>query len=136
MNTSKLESYSRGMTEAGTRHLSKVRPMANRVGIRSQRGLKLLELSAIVRCKADNNYTEIYTRDGQKHLVSKTLSEVASLLPGHFFVRVHQSHLVNVHAVDFVGADKVILSCQSEIPVSRRSRNVLQRVIDQITIQL
>jgi two-component system, LytTR family, response regulator len=57
---------------------------------------ELIELKNIVRCKADNNYTEFYLVDGRKLLVSKTLKYYEDLLQEYNFCRVHQSHLVNI----------------------------------------
>ncbi|MEZ4900676.1 MAG: LytTR family DNA-binding domain-containing protein [Spirosomataceae bacterium] len=45
--------------------------------------------------EASGNYTFIYTIDGRKYLVSKTLKSYVALLEGLSFVRVHKSWLIN-----------------------------------------
>lgn len=57
---------------------------------------ELIELKSVIRCKADNNYTEFHLEDGRKLLVSKTLKYYEDLLKDYNFCRVHQSHLVNI----------------------------------------
>ncbi len=59
-------------------------------------GLEFVEVDQIIRCESDSNYTHIFTKSGEKILISKTLKEVEKLLQGHHFLRVHHSHVVNL----------------------------------------
>src|SRR5690606_5695112 len=56
-------------------------------------GLEFLEVSNIIRCEADINYTIIHTKDGRKIMVAKTLKSFEALLSDCNFFRVHNSHL-------------------------------------------
>lgn len=82
-------------------------------------------LDEIVRCESDNNYTTFYFTDGSKILVTKTLKSFADLLKNYQFLRVHQSHLVNVKYIKaFMKSDGgyLILKDKSTVPVSVRKR--------------
>lgn len=57
--------------------------------------IHLLKPIDIVHCEASCNYCIIYTKDGQKITLSKTLKTVQSSLPEELFIRIHQSFLVN-----------------------------------------
>lgn len=63
-----------------------------------QDGFQILNVSDILYCKADDNYTEIHLVD-KKILVSKTLKYFEDALVEFPFARVHKSYLVNVNEV-------------------------------------
>ena len=58
--------------------------------------LLFVKLSEIVRCLGENNYTTVFLKNGESVLVSKTLKEYEELLSENGFLRVHQSHLINL----------------------------------------
>src|SRR5690606_37412216 len=62
-------------------------------------GLEFLEVSHIIRCEADVNYTIIHTKDGKKTMVCKTLKSFEALLVNCNFFRVHNSHLINLNYI-------------------------------------
>ena len=63
-----------------------------------QDGFQVLNISEILYCKADDNYTEIYL-ENKKILVSKTLKYFEEALSAFPFARIHKSYLVNVNEV-------------------------------------
>ena len=63
----------------------------------SRIGTTFLNTAEILYCKADDNYTEIYTEQ-TKIVASKTLKHFEESLKGSGFVRLHKSYLVNVNA--------------------------------------
>lgn len=62
-------------------------------------GFEIVKVNEIIRCKADDNYSEIYLTSGQKFVISKTLKFYEDLLKEMDFVRVHKSHLINIQYV-------------------------------------
>lgn len=87
--------------------------------------IMVVDLDDIIRCKSDNNYTEFFFKDGSKILVTKTLKTFADLLKNYQFIRVHQSHLVNVSYIkEFIKSDGgyLVLKNKTTIPVSVRKR--------------
>lgn len=88
--------------------------------IPTQDGFEVLEISEILYCQADDNYTQIFLKNGQK-LVSKTLKYFEDLLSGKGFARVHKSYLVNVREIVRYKKGKggsVALSSGKELVVS------------------
>jgi two-component system LytT family response regulator len=61
---------------------------------------KVMNARDIIYCAADVNYTEIFTADGTKVLVTKTLGKVEEILAFPFFFRCHKSYLVNLNHID------------------------------------
>jgi len=61
--------------------------------------IEFVEVSDIVRCEGDGNYTNFFLKNGEKIIASKTLKEFDELLSDYNFLRVHQSHLINLNEV-------------------------------------
>jgi len=61
--------------------------------------IEFVEISSIVRCEGDGNYTNFFLKNGDKIIASKTLKEFDELLSDYNFIRVHQSHLINLNEV-------------------------------------
>ena len=97
----------------------------DRIALNTQEKITVVKLSDIIRCASDVNYTHFYFADGNKVLVTKTLKEFDNLLSDRGFIRVHQSHLVNVeHIKELLKADggTLKLSDGSSVPVSSRKK--------------
>lgn len=69
-----------------------------KITLPQQDGFQVLNVSEILYCKADDNYTEIYLVN-KKILVSKTLKYFEEALSTFAFARIHKSYLVNVNEV-------------------------------------
>lgn len=83
-------------------------------------GFQVLNVSEILYCKADDNYTEIYL-ENKKIVVSKTLKYFEDALKGFPFSRIHKSYIVNVNEVVKYKKGKggsVIISSGKELSVS------------------
>jgi two-component system LytT family response regulator len=91
-------------------------------------GIHIIKIKNIVRCSADDCYTNFIMNDGNKIIVSKTLKEYSELLEDLNFFRVHQSHLVNLDYIErFVNTDGayLIMSNGDQVDVSRRRKKSL-----------
>ena len=92
----------------------------------------IVESNDIVRCQSDSYYTNFFLNNGEKIFVSKTMKEYESLLTDFGFVRVHNSHLVNI---DYIKSftrkegDYLIMKDGSRVPVSRRKKSVIMNVL-------
>lgn len=82
-------------------------------------------LSSIVRCEADWSYTTFFLRDKKKIMITKAIKEYEELLSGYGFIRVHQSHLVNIDCVDHFDkrdGGTLVMVDGSCVPVASRKR--------------
>jgi len=99
-----------------------------RVAIPTSDGMEFVAVSDIVRCEALANYTSFFFTNGEKLLVTRTLKDFDTMLTGHNFFRVHNTHLINLtHVVKYVRADGgyVVMTDGASIEVSRRRRDEL-----------
>ncbi|MGB0892462.1 MAG: LytR/AlgR family response regulator transcription factor [Flavobacteriaceae bacterium] len=96
-----------------------------KISLHTSDKIVIVDLDTIIHCKSDNNYTEFYMQNGQKIVVSKTLKYFADILKEYQFLRVHQSHLVNLQFIkEFIKSDGgyIILTNKKTIPVSVRKK--------------
>lgn len=108
--------------------VAKTKKVDGKITIPQQNGFEVLETRNILYCKADDNYTEIYLKDGKKRLVSKTLKYIEEALSSANFSRVHKSYLVNVDEVIKYLKGKggsVMLSNGKQIMVSASKKSQL-----------
>jgi len=95
-------------------------------------GLQVVSLKDIVRCQAEANYTLFFFVAGKKMMVTKSLKEFEELLVDYDFIRVHNSHLINLHhIIKYTKGEGgvVAMSDGSEVDVSRRKKEeFLQRL--------
>ena len=92
-----------------------------KITIPVQDGFEVLEAASILYCQADDNYTQIFLKNGGKKLVSKTLKYFQDALTDFGFVRVHKSYLININEVTGYRKGKggtVVLSTGKEVMVS------------------
>ena len=91
-----------------------------------------VEISDIIRMKADRNYTCVYMSSGERYLVAHTLKDYEELLVDHAFIRIHHSHLVNLNRVKKYVRGKggcVVMSDGSAVEVSVRKKDELLRAL-------
>ena len=94
-----------------------------------------MTLNDIVRCESDSNNTLFFLKDGQKVFVTKTLKYFADLLKGYRFLRIHQSHLVNLDYISaFIKTDGgyLMLKNGENVPVSVRKKAEVIEILDQM----
>lgn len=91
------------------------------------------EISEILYCESDGNYTSFYLDAGGKIMVSKTIREYEDILLEYGFFRAHRSFLVNLAHIS--GYDKaeggyIIMRDNSRIPISSRKREEFMRIVE------
>ncbi|MGN6533403.1 MAG: LytR/AlgR family response regulator transcription factor, partial [Ginsengibacter sp.] len=95
-------------------------------------GIIYIDITSIIRCQSQINYTLIFLKDHQKITVAKTLKEFEELLSEYNFYRVHNSHLVNLAYIKKYNKGKggtISMIDHSEIEVSsRRKEGLLERL--------
>jgi two-component system LytT family response regulator len=75
------------------------KPLSGKIALSSMKGLDFVEINSIIRCEADSNYSDVILEGNKKITVSKTLKELEELLVSQPFMRVHNSHLVNLNKI-------------------------------------
>lgn len=95
-------------------------------------GFQYVPVKQIVRIEADGSYSHFHLDNGKKIMVSLNLGVYDDILSKSNFYRTHYSHLINLgHVHQFLKLDggMVIMSDNSRVPVSRRNKEGLMKMI-------
>ena len=107
-------------------------PQNPRIGLPTGDRIEFVEISKIIRCQGEGNYTHIYFENNNHLLVAKTLVEFEDLLKDYSFVRVHKTHLVNFkHVITYLKTDggTLQLSNGDSVSISRRRKESVQKLL-------
>jgi DNA-binding LytR/AlgR family response regulator len=85
--------------------------------IKERSGLIKVSYEDIIAIEASRDYMKIIT-PAQPHLVHITMRQLEEELPPSHFVRTHKSYIVSIPHVRIVRTESVLLSNNTEIPVS------------------
>lgn len=116
-------------------HLKKEGLLESKIAIPVIDGYEFLDVNDILYCKSQNNYTYIYLKDGENILISKTLKTVEKALDNFYFIRTHQSYLVNPNFIKkYVRTDGgyLIMSDNKQIPVSSSKRELIVNIFEAV----
>lgn len=72
---------------------------AERVEVSSLHGRVYIPITEILRVEAAGGYSTLHTRNGERHVASKSIGHYEELLPKDRFFRCHNSHLVCIPMV-------------------------------------
>jgi len=83
------------------------------------------ELNKIIRIESSNNYSIFFFTDKDQMVITRTLLDYEELLEDYNFIRVHQSHIINMaHIKSYNKTDggTVTMNDGTTLDVSRRKR--------------
>jgi two-component system LytT family response regulator len=106
-----------------------------RLVLKTHESVFVVELEQIIRCEADKNYTTFFLTSGKKIVVSKTLKEYEILLSAYNFLRVQQSHLINLDFIeryDKANGGIVVMKDGAEVPLSNAKREQFFNMLDRL----
>ena len=91
-----------------------------------------VDINDIIRFESDGGYSKVYLLDGKRIMVSRTMKEFEDLLLDVNFLRVHNSHLINMnHLYCFEKTEgHVVMKDDSIVPVSNRKREQLLELLN------
>ncbi|WP_018615348.1 LytR/AlgR family response regulator transcription factor [Segetibacter koreensis] len=107
-------------------NLQNLQKNSKRIALPTSNGLAMIPLNEIIRCQAEVNYTNFFLSNKRKMVIAKTLKEFEELLNEYDFIRVHNSHLINLHhVVNYTRGEGGIITMSdgSEVDVSRRKKD-------------
>ncbi len=106
-----------------------------KIPITTKNGIEYIPINDVIRLERDKNYCKVILQNGNQYLVKKSLTEYENLLcKDEFnFMRVHQSHIVNLkHILRYTreGTGTIITKDESKIPLSKQKRDVFMKWLD------
>jgi two-component system LytT family response regulator len=106
-----------------------------KIALKTANNIHLVNVSEIIYCKSDGNYTEFHCVNNPKILVSKPIGDYEDLFNTYNFIRTHHSYLINIsHAVRFDKNDggSMLMSNGESTPVSARKKDTLIEAINKL----
>lgn len=97
----------------------------DKIAINSFDSIIYINYNDIIRMEGNGSYTNIFTGNGKKVLVSRTLKDFQELLADRNIFRPHNSHIINIeHVISFRFKDGgyIEMSDGTSVPVSRRKK--------------
>lgn len=117
------------------KHLKKEGLLESKIAVPVSEGFEFLDVKEILYCQSQNNYTYIYLENGEKVLISKTLKMVEKALERFYFIRTHQSYLINPNFMKkYVRSDGgyLVMSDKKHIPVSNPKKGLITSIFEAI----
>jgi DNA-binding LytR/AlgR family response regulator len=96
-----------------------------------------INLGDISYAEASGAYANIYLNNGNKMVISKNLKALAEKLPAEEFIRIHKSYIININSIrKYIKSDGgyIILENNKSIPVSIRKKDVITRLVEQLSL--
>lgn len=89
-------------------------------------------------CQASGSYTLIYFNNYDPEKASYRIGCVEEELNDGFFIRCHNSYIVNIYCILCIcnGKNKLILSSGEEIPITRKYKNELIELLSKEFVTL
>lgn len=101
----------------------------HKIAIPTAEGFELIPADQIILCEANDNYTDFVLKNNIKIIACRTLKDIEEqLLDFSFFIRVHNSFLVNLNEVTkYVRGEGgyLVMSDGSSVNVSRSRKEAL-----------
>lgn len=93
-----------------------------------------VDLNDVIRFESDGGYTKVYLLDGKRIMVSRTMKEFDDLLTDVGFLRVHNSHLINMNYLFCFEKTEghIVMKDDSIVPVSNRKKEQLLELLNMI----
>jgi two-component system LytT family response regulator len=123
---------SRGQLDFLLSQIQQTKQGIPKIALPQQHEIRYVLVDEIMRCVADNTYTNFYLSNGEMILISKPLKEYSDLLKPQGFVRAHQSHLCNPSFVkSWLREDggMLLMSNGDKVPVSKPNREMVKALL-------
>lgn len=96
-----------------------------RLVLKLQEGYQIIYISELMNLKSDKGYTTFFLKNDKSFIASKSIKEYESQLPTTNFIRVHQSHIINMNFIDrYDKTGYIYLKSGEIIPVSSRKKEL------------
>ncbi len=107
-----------------------------RILLHTKNTIEVIRQDEIIYLQADSNYCNVYTTDGKRLMVTKTLNNLEKLLDLNQFIRIHRSYTVNINFIKKIsiedGVYDAVLKDGNKLPISRRRKEKLLELLNEI----
>lgn len=107
--------------------------LEQRLVLHTMEFIQVVLLKDIIYCQSEGSYTTFFLTGNRKVIISKPLKYYEELLPEQWFLRSHQSFLVNIEFVDkILKTGYLLLKDGTKVPISLRKKEyIFRRITEQ-----
>ncbi len=126
--------YSRLKVDTYFNNLTHDHEINKNILLPTKNGYNILKIKSILYCKADANYSNVYTLEGKSFFLTATLKTLEERLPASLFFRTHRSFLVNLNYVKKVDRTKNLIFLENDkiVEIATRRVNEFEKVLKNI----
>ncbi|MEO8110428.1 MAG: LytTR family DNA-binding domain-containing protein [Ginsengibacter sp.] len=114
------------------RSLSDNRNQEDKIAISTSEGIEFVPIKNILHIESKSNYSKIYLPEDKTIMVSKILKDFEEMLLPYNFLRIHNSHLINLNYIKKYmrkNGGQVMLQDGTVIEISRRKKEEFLKMI-------
>lgn len=120
-------------------NLQKPAERAQTITLATSEGLEFVPLNQIIHIEANGPYSTFFLNDNRKIMVSKNLKEYESMLKDYLFLRIHNSHIINIKEVRrMIKTDGgyAIMSNGAQLIISPKKKEEFLQLIGEYNVNL
>ena len=102
---------------------------SSRFGIKEGNKLIFENLSNIIYCQSDGNFTRIFLKEGNPIYSSYPMVELEEKLRGPF-IRIHREYLINKDCIKELEGNSILLSNKKYLPISRKRKKEVGELLN------
>lgn len=105
--------------------------MGMQVYIPTDRGIRVVPVSNIVRIEASSNYSKLFFDNERPLIVAKVLHWFEDKLEDQLFYRIHRTHIVNRLFICTISTDNNVLTLANgeQLKISRRRKESILKLL-------
>lgn len=111
----------------------------DKISLPSNDGLIIVQIKEIIRFEAAGNYSTVFLSTGDSIIVTKTLNQFEEILTGLQFIRIHNTHLINLQYVKKYQRGQggtVTLENGTALTVSRTRKNEFMEGLKNLSLTM
>jgi two-component system LytT family response regulator len=115
--------------------LKKDNIISAKIAVPVSEGLEFIKVNDIVYAQSQNNYSLLILNNGEHLLFSKTLKDVESTLKKYYFIRIHQSYLINPNYMKKYfrnDGGSILMENGKTLPISQSKKESIASVFNAI----
>lgn len=116
-------------------NMEKTTSQSRKIVLKSSDTIHLVRSEDIIHCESADNYTRFYLTAGKPILISQSLKNFEEMLTPLGFLRVHQSHLINlehISKIDRKDGCNVEMTNGTNVPVAVRKKDILMKRLGEL----
>lgn len=115
--------------------LKKDNIISAKIAVPVSEGLEFIKVNDIIYAQSQNNYSLLILNNGEQLLFSKTLKDVESTLKKYYFIRIHQSYLINPNYMKKYfrnDGGSILMENGETLPISQSKKESIASVFNAI----